>query len=107
MRRSVADHQATSGVGTTPSMVDVHALAGQAGGQGGLEQRARAPGVPADGEAVAAEHPGRGAPEGERQLGGQLGVGEAPDAVGAEPERRPDSPAPISAWSTGAPCGPS
>ena len=30
-----------------------------------------------DGAAVAAEHPGRGPPEGQRQLGGQLGVGDA------------------------------
>jgi hypothetical protein len=46
--------------------------------------------------------PGRGPPEGEDQLGPELDVGDAPDAVGAEPDTHRTT-----ASSTGAPCGPS
>ncbi len=41
------------------------------------------------------------------ELGGELGVGDAADAVGAEPQRHRASRGAISAWSTAAPCGPS
>ena len=72
---------------------DVGPLRGQAGREGGLQQRARAPGVAADDEGRRGQHTGRGAPEGERQLGGQLLVRDPADAVGAEAGRRHCSPA--------------
>ena len=64
---SVADHQATSGVGSDAQADDVDPLGGQAGGQRGLEQRPGPARVAADGEPLAAQHPGRGAAEGERR----------------------------------------
>src|SRR5207245_2039650 len=47
---------------------------------------ARHPRVAPDQVALPAEHPRRGAAQGEHQLGGELGVGDTADTVGAEPE---------------------
>ena len=63
----------------------------------------RTAGVAAHDEGRSGEDPGRGAAESQGQLGGQLFVGDAADAVGAEASRRH----PPTAWSTAAPCGPS
>ena len=82
----------------------VDAGRGDAGDEGGLEQRARAAGVAADDEGAGrAEHVGGGPPEGEGQLRRELGVGDAADAVGAEPHGRRRLPL----ASTAVPCGPS
>ena len=87
------------GVEQTPRAVfalahalDVDALGRQPRSQGGLEQRAGATGVAghddpgADPRLGPAQHPGRGAAEGQHQLGGELGAGQATDAVGASVE---------------------
>ena len=55
-----------------------------------------------------AEHPRRGAAERDDELGGELGVGDAADAVGAEAQRHATPiERVLSASSTAAPCGPS
>src|SRR5690606_18668004 len=59
-------------------------LAGQAGGQRGLEHGARPAGVAPDGAPVAAQDPGGRPAQGEGQLRGELGVGHAPHPIGPE-----------------------
>ena len=84
---------------------DVGPLRGQAGREGGLEQRPRAPGVATDDEGGSGQDAGGGATEGQRQLGGELLVRNPAHAIGAEAGLRHSSRA--TAWSTAAPCGPS
>ena len=91
------------GRGQHAEVDDVGPLGGQAGRQGGLEQRARTAGVAADDEGRRGQDPGRGAPEGQGQLGRQLLVCDTSDPIGAEACRRHR----LTAWSTAAPCGPS
>ena len=64
--------------------VDDDALAGQAGDEGGLQHRRGEAGVAADDGLRPAEHPRRGAAEVEGEGGGEVGVGDAADAVGPE-----------------------
>ena len=92
-----------AGRGQHAEVDDVGALAGQPGGQGRLQHRARAPGVAADEEALRRQDARDGPPEGEDQLGAEFDVGDPADAVGAEADR----PTPTTASSTAAPCGPS
>ena len=85
-------------------------LGRQAGDEGGLQHRARTGGCrgPPRRCRGGAEDARRGPPEGEGELGGELGVGDPADAVGAEGEAHAAcSEAAASAWSTAAPCGPS
>ena len=72
--------------------------------QRGLDAGARLAGVAPDDERVAAEHPRRGATERGDEVVGEISVGVAADAVGAEPQH---GRARVSASSTAAPCGPS
>ena len=99
-------HRGHAGGGEHAEVDDVGALRGQAGREGGLEQRARAAGVAADDEGRSGQDAGGGAPEGQRQLGGQLLVRDPAHAIGAEAGRRHCVPL-TTAWSTAAPCGPS
>ena len=84
--------KATAGVGSTPTSQHVDAGAGQPGDDGGGEELARRAGVAADdregpvpreGTRLAEDVRGRDR-QVERQLGGEVAVGEAADAVGAE-----------------------
>src|SRR5579875_2989184 len=73
--------------GEDPQPEDVGPLGAQARGEGGLQEVARDPGVAPDGEPAPArghEHPHRRPRDPVHELGGQVGVGDAPDAVGAE-----------------------
>ena len=103
---SASETKATAGRGQHAEALHGDALGGEAGGQRRLEEGAGDAGVAADHDPLAAEHPRRGAAEGERQLGRELGVGDAADAVGAEAQRHARAPS-ISASSTAGPCGPS
>ena len=113
-----ADANATPGVGSTPRSIDVDAFGRQPGGQ--RRRRASGPTAGCRGRSASGRSPTRPrtrprAAEGERQLGGELDVGDAADAVGAELHASRDvtrpcagaRPTAISAWSTAAPCGPS
>ena len=84
----------------------VGALGHEPGRQGGLQERTRDPGVAADQEAVAGQDPGRGPAQGHDHLGGEVGVGDAANTVGTEPQGQERTCA-ASAWSTGEPSGPS
>ena len=67
---------------------DVGPLGGQAGGEGGLEERSRAAGVATDDEGRSGQDTSGGAPEGQGQLGCQLFVRNPAHTVGAEAGRR-------------------
>ncbi len=99
-------HRGDARGGEHTEVDDVGPLRGEAGGEGGLEQRARAARVAADHEGRGGEDAGGGAAEGQRQLGGQLLVGNSAHAIGTETGRRHRRPA-ATAWSTAAPCEPS
>ena len=64
--------------------MDDDALAGEAGDEGGLQHRRGEAGVAADDGLRPAEHARRGATEVEGEGGGEIDVGDAADAVGAE-----------------------
>ena len=84
--------RATPGVGSTPTSDDVGALGAEPGDERGLEHRARAAGVaPDDERLLGAEHAHRGAAERGDELGGELDVGDAAHAVGAEAQRHGDA----------------
>ena len=82
--------------------VDDDALAGQPGDERRLQHRRRDAGVAADDGLGAAEDAGRGAAEVEGERRGQVGVGDAADAVGAELHARAGAEQParvaLSAW---------
>ena len=69
---SAAASQATAGVGTTPSVVDVDALGREPGDAAPPRAGARTPGVAPDDEPLAAEHPSGRPPEREHELGGEV-----------------------------------
>ena len=81
------------------------ALGREAGGEGGLQHRSGSARVPTHEKRTALQPPRRCPPEGERELGSQLGVGDSTDPVGAETRRHERTR--LSAWSTAGPCGPS
>ena len=86
-----ATSSATAGVGMIAEQHGVGARAGEAGGERALEHRPAATGVAADHHPRSRRQaaPER-APDGERELGCQLTIGNAPDAVRSEqlPRRR-------------------
>ena len=84
--RSAAS-QARPGVGMTPTSTTSDAFGREARGQGRLDHRPRLAGVASEQERRARHDAGRGPAEGEGKLGRQLGAGDAPDTVGAEPRR--------------------
>ena len=79
------DSQARAGVGRTPTSTTSAPSLARPAAEGGLQHGAGAAGVATDQEGGGGDGAGHGAAQGEDQLGGELGVGDAPDAVGAEP----------------------
>ena len=103
---SAADSQATPGVGSTPrsatSAPSAISPADRAAWRRAPETRVSRP----IRNRSPPEHAGRGPAQGQDDLGGEIGVGDAADAVGTEPQGQ-ERTCPVSAWSTGEPSGPS
>ena len=89
---SAADSQATPGVGSTPTSATWAPSAMSPAASAASEQGARDPGVAADQEAVAAQDAGRGPAQGQDDFGGEIGVGDAADTVGTEPQGQENLP---------------
>ena len=79
-----AASNATTGVGTTPRRWTTTPSLASPATKAASSIAVETPGVAADDGLGAAEHAGRGAAEVEGERRGEVGVGDAPDAVGAE-----------------------